>query len=747
MKQIFPVKLILLLSILALHLSCKKQASNTSIQQSGNDTRQLVREAYAKVNPMHIQATYNAERVEMIKKMLDAETNPMKRINIELDYALELLKAGKSLASLKQYEETYKTIVSNQIALDPQTRRNLYFIVGMAYMRHGEIENCVKNHNHESCFIPIQGSGVHELPFGSRNAIKQFEVLLTEFPDDLEAKYLLNLAYQTLGEYPDKVPAAWRIDPSWYTNDVKIKRFEDIAPQLGLNRNGLAGGIVMDDFNNDGWLDIVVTSWNHKDPTLFYVNNGDGTFTDKSVESGLSEHLGSLHINQTDFNNDGWLDLYIMRGAWYMKQGDIPNTLLMNTGKGTFVDVTIQAGLTHHAATQASAWADFNLDGWLDLVVANESFQDYLRGIDLYINQKDGTFLHESAAHGLTQNEFFKGVVATDVNNDRYPDLYFSSLTNGNLLMVNQYFTGHKGFLPAGPTADIKAPQSSFPCWSFDFNNDGLEDLFVSGFSNDKSPALSWMHDQMGKTEKGYLPKLYMNKGNLVFEDVSEQVGLNEVAYTMGCNFGDINADGFLDFYLATGNPLYQALVPNKMYLNIEGKKIEDVSYSGGFSNIQKGHGVGFGDWDHDGDEDIYTVIGGAYDGDLFYNCLFDNPNEHNNHWLILKLEGTTANKVAIGARVFISAQEDGKEKKIYRTVTSGASFGANSLALEVGLGKSQVINNVTVTWPCKDCPAQTFTGIEINKAYQLVQGVTNAKQLKYEAIQPAKKKSDAHHH
>jgi len=497
----------------------------------------------------------------------------------------------------------------------------------------------------------------------------------------------------------------------------------------------------MEDFTNDGWLDIVVTSWNHNDPTLFYLNNGDGTFSDKSAETGLIGHLGSLHLNQTDFNNDGWMDLYIMRGAWYMKQGDIPNTLLMNTGKGTFVDVTIKAGLTHHAGTQASAWADFNLDGWLDLVVANESIGDYRRGIDLYINQQNGTFTHESAAYGLTQNEFFKGCVAVDANNDRYPDIYFSSLTNGNMLMINQGFKGEKAFLPAGPTANVKAPMSSFPCWNFDYDNDGNEDLFVSAFSNDKSPAIMWMQDHVGKTDKTFLPKLYHNKGNMVFEDVSDQMGLNEVAYTMGCSFGDINVDGFLDYYLATGNPLYQSLVPNKMYLNIEGRKFEDVSYSGGFANIQKGHGVSFGDWDHDGDEDLYAVIGGAYDGDFFYNCFFDNPNEHNNNWVVLKLEGTKANKAAVGARVTISTQENGKERKICRTVTSGASFGANSLALEVGLRKSTTINSVTVQWPCKECPVEEFKGMEINKAYSIVQGTSAPKPLEYNAVKPTASK------
>jgi hypothetical protein len=178
----------------------------------------------------------------------------------------------------------------------------------------------------------------------------------------------------------------------------------------------------------------------------------------------------------------------------------------------------------------------------------------------------------------------------------------------------------------------------------------------------------------------------------------------------------------------------------------MEGRKFEDVSYSGGFANIQKGHGVSFGDWDHDGDEDIYCVIGGAYDGDKFFNCFFDNPNENKNNWVVLKLQGTTANKAAIGARVAISVQEAGKERKIYRTVTSGASFGANSLALEVGLRKSTVINSVTVEWPCKECPVEVFNGMEVNKAYNLTQGTPAPKALAYNAVKPGAPKGEEHH-
>jgi hypothetical protein len=174
------------------------------------------------------------------------------------------------------------------------------------------------------------------------------------------------------------------------------------------------------------------------------------------------------------------------------------------------------------------------------------------------------------------------------------------------------------------------------------------------------------------------------------------------------------------------------------------------VSYSGGFANIQKGHGVGFGDLDHDGDEDLYVVMGGAYDGDMFYNCLFENPNEQNNKWITLKLKGQKANTAAIGARVDISIQEGGKERHIHRTVTSGASFGANSLALEVGLRKAESINKVTIQWPCLNCPDQVFEGFELNKAYVLDQSKSKPEPMEYQMVRFSSgsgSNSNHHHH
>ena len=725
---------------------CNPKESATPPQEE--DTRKLVKAAYDSADRRIVNIAFNAERALILKANAEQETDPIKKMNTTLEYAHELLKSGSTKEAINLYNTVFQYVTKYNIQFDSVSLRNLYSMIGISYMRYGENENCVLNHNHQSCFIPITGDGVHQLPIGSSNAISAYTGLLKRYPGDLESMYLLNIAYMTLGQYPEKVPPAYLINPSWFKSRVNIKPFKDIAPELGVNRNGLAGGVVMDDFTNDGWLDIVITSWGADDQMMLYINNGDGTFTDQTKSFGLEGYKGGLHINQTDFNNDGWLDLYIMRGAWFQSEGDIPNTLLMNTGKGSFVDVTIKAGLTHHAATQTSAWTDINLDGWLDLVIANESLpdQNYLRGIDVYINQKNGTFSHQSVEYGLRLNYYFKGCVATDVNNDKYPDLFFTTLNDGTLLFINQEgITGQKGFKLAPIISISNEPARAFPCWSFDFNNDGNEDLFASGYTNDGTPATHWMLSHLGKADPSYLPKLYRNKGNMNFDEVGIEMGLSEVAFTMGCNFGDINTDGFLDFYLATGNPLYQSLVPNKMYLNMDGRKFEDVSYSGGFANIQKGHGVSFGDWDHDGDEDIYAVIGGGYEGDMFFNCFFENPNEHNNNWVILKLTGKKANTAAIGARVTISVQEDGRERKIYRTVTSGASFGANSLILEIGLRKASAINNVTIQWPCKNCQDQVFTGFEINKAYTITQNQTSPASMTYEKV--TVKEGDEHTH
>src|SRR5205085_11190382 len=143
-----------------------------------------------------------------------------------------------------------------------------------------------------------------------------------------------------------------------------------------------------------------------------------------------------------------------------------------------------------------------------------------------------------------------------------------------------------------------------------DYDNDGWEDIFASGYSERRElVGYDAANEYLGNKPIAETPHIYRNNHNNTFTDVTKEVGFeNRVCYTMGSNFGDLDNDGWLDFYLGTGTPDYRAIVPNRMFHNDAGKFFSEVTYSGGFGHIQKGHGVAWGDIDNDGDQDIYMV-------------------------------------------------------------------------------------------------------------------------------------------
>jgi len=168
----------------------------------------------------------------------------------------------------------------------------------------------------------------------------------------------------------------------------------------------------------------------------------------------------------------------------------------------------------------------------------------------------------------------------------------------------------------------------------------------------------------------------------------------------MGANFGDIDNDGYLDFYLGTGNPKFKSLIPNKLFRNINGSRFLDVTTSARLGNLQKGHGISFADLDNDGDEDIYIEMGGAYTGDAYENSFYINPGQNDNHWINLSLEGTVSNRAAIGAKIKVTFKENNVEKAVYRDVNSGGSFGSNPLRQHIGIGHATSIEKIEIKWP-----------------------------------------------
>ena len=567
------------------------------------------------------------------------------------------------------------------------------FQLAVAYLRLAEARNCIAHRDAASCILPIRDGGIHRDQGPARSAIKYLSEVISRQPNHIAARWLLNLAYMTIGEHPEGVPEPWLIPPDRFDSEEEVPRFRDVALQLGLNTVSLSGGAIADDFDGDGWLDVVVSDWNPGGQLRYFRNNGDGSFTERTDEAGLLGLLGGLNLLQADYDNDGDLDILVLRGAWLERVGRHPNSLLRNDGRARFRDVTFEAGLGEdHFPTQTAAWADFDLDGDLDLFVGNESFPS-----QLFRNNGDGTFSDIAEAAGVTNDEVAKGAVWGDYDADRLPDLYVSNFGAANRLFRNN---GDSTFTDVASEAGVSYPFKSFPAWFWDFNNDGRLDLFVTGYERRVDDvAAHYMGLPAMETEPD---SLYQGTGDGTFREMGFEANLNRPTQPMGSNFGDLDNDGFLDFYLGTGYPEYEGLMPNLLFRNVEGKRFADITASAGVGHLQKGHGVAFADFDHDGDQDLFVELGGAYAGDVYANALFENPG-FGNRWLVVRLVGSDSNASSIGARVRADFSDRGTERSVYRWVSSGGSFGANPLRQHLGVGQASQIERLEIYWPASD--------------------------------------------
>jgi len=659
------------------------------------------------------------------------------QINSWFEYCKQSLNAGNYQVCideisgyLNQSQKPYKEIINAKTKV-------LFEALALAYLRQGEQENCQNNHTNQSCIVPIRKMGQHQLKSGSENAIQIYSLLQDHFPND-KYKWLLNVAYMTLGQYPNQVPKDYKIDFPHAAEQNNFPAFEDIAVSIGLAQNGLSGGTCIDDFNNDGFLDVFATSYGMEDNVQLFLNNQNGGFTNVTQKAGLQGIVSGLNCIHADYDNDGYTDILVLRGAWLGKAGTHPNSLLKNMGDGTFNDVTQSAGILSFHPTQTASWGDFDRDGDLDLFIGNESGKSDPHSCELFQNNGNGTFSEVSNQYGLNRIQaFVKGATWGDINNDGWIDLYISVLGGQNMLFKNM----DGQFSDITTSAGIGEHFFSFPCWFWDVNNDGYQDIFVSGYD------LRYLEDVAGEYTKeiqglpieSEKPRLYLNNGDETFTEAAQDFEISKTMFAMGANFGDLDNDGFLDFYVGTGAPDFSTIVPNRMFRNVGGQKFEEVTTAGHFGHIQKGHGVAFADLDRDGDQDIYTVLGGAYEGDVFTNVLFENPISKNN-WIVIQLEGTTSNKSAVGTRLELILDSG---QKIYRTVSTGGTFGASPLQQEIGLGTAQKIKQITVYW--SNSTPQIFQNIAVNQKIRILEN-NNQFQMEDYATVPFLKNSTHHH-
>jgi len=511
-----------------------------------------------------------------------------------------------------------------------------------------------------------------------------------------------------------------------------IPHFTDITASSGISFhhiNGEAsekkyifeakgGGVGAFDFDNDGWIDILLVQGStlerfrqgdNPGPSLFR-NKGDGTFEDVTQKAGFKRQAGwGMGVTFGDYDNDGFADIYLTCLG--------PNILYRNNGNGTFTDVTVKAGVGDRRWTTSAAFGDYDQDGYLDLYVCNYlemnlnhlpargsgQFCSYLgmpvfcgpRGIPgaadvLYHNNRDGTFTDVSEKTGAVDSKRLPGLGAVwaDIDNDGDLDLYVANDAEPNYLFLNRgngTFEEKALITGLALSGDARA-QASMGVDIADYDNDGLMDVFSTHFAGDYST-------------------LYHNEGNLVWEDVTLKSQLRKTYGLLvgwGTRFADFNNDGWKDIYHSNGH-VYPFLEssrfeerynqPGTLFLNqMNGTFLDVSSKAGAGMQVRKSaRGVAFADFDNDGDIDL--IVANMNDSPL----LLRNDRSDSNHWITVKTLGRKSNRDGIGARL---TAVTGKLQQIWEIKRTVGIYSASDPRAHFGLGTYDRVDLLEVRWP-----------------------------------------------
>ena len=467
-----------------------------------------------------------------------------------------------------------------------------------------------------------------------------------------------------------------------YRNDLEVRpdgtrtlRFTDVTEESGVPAGGYGMGVAAGDYDNDGWVDLYLTRFGRN---RMLRNRGDGTFADVSAATGADEPSWGVPASFFDFDRDGWLDLFV----------------------GNYLNYTLD---TH---TQC-----YNRAGPPDYCPPEVSPPAPSR---LYRNRGDGAFADVTAAAGLAR-EFGPalGAAAADYDGDGRIDLFVANDQRENQLWINQGGGRFRNLaLPRGvalgAAGDAKADMGVD---AGDFDNDGDEDLFITELTG------------QGST-------LYVNDGAGLFEDLSAAYGIRAASlpYTgFGAGWIDVDNDGWLDVVAVNGSVTQrlESLGPenpfpldqrNQVFRNLAGERFEDVTGRAGapFARSAVSRGAAFGDVDNDGDTDV-LVANAAGRAELLINQVGQRRG-----WLGLRLVGAAAPRDAVGARVAVTGSDGVTRRR--RARADGSYASAHDPRVLIGLGdEAAEALAVRVTWP--DGRTETWPAAPVGRYSTLVQG------------------------
>jgi enediyne biosynthesis protein E4 len=546
--------------------------------------------------------------------------------------------------------------------------------------------------------------------------------------------FVIPLFRGRLGQ-PVLAPTPWFIETA---RTVGLAAFRDTCGSLTKQYlvETLGNGVALFDYNGDGLLDVLLVNGSSfevlSDPQLprtssrLFRNNGDGTFTDVTRESGLVNEGWGVGVSVADYDNDGHRDVFITNFG--------TNALFHNNGNGTFTNVTRDAGLEGGNWSTGCAWGDYDRDGRLDLYVSRYVDFDMSRtprpgantycryqGVPvacgprgapglpdfLYHNEGNGKFREVSADVGVRDTDHAYGMAVTwlDFDNDGWPDIYVANDSMPNYLFRNKRNGTFEevGFEAGCAVSADGRSQSSMGVAVGDYDNDGWLDLLVTNFSEDYST-------------------LYHNSGAR-FEDVTYEAGLGTASYNQlkwGTGFVDFDNDGWKELFVANGHIYPQTdqtknhyFQNNQLFRNLRNGRFELIpSAESGFTEARSSRGAAFGDVGNNGH---MAIAVNNIDREPF---LYSLARHHPGGWVSFKLSSTKCNRDAIGARVKVRS---GNLTQIDEVRSADSYVSCSDVRLHFGLGDARAIDELQIQWP--DGTVERRCGLPINREHVLQQG------------------------
>lgn len=502
--------------------------------------------------------------------------------------------------------------------------------------------------------------------------------------------------------------------PCFCISATWAQTFTEVSLQSGINDlihtpTMIGGGCAFFDYNNDGWLDIYISGGLGRDK--LYRNNQNGTFTERGWQAGLAVTglYYTMGVVTGDIDNDGYRDLFVTTlGIGDSYHSHVPNILFRNNRNGTFTDISAQAGIRDSAWSMAATMGDYNLDGFLDIYVANyvksirfihDSVTTEVIGFAhtgfanfFYMNNGNGTFTN--IAPQLQVDDAGTGLAAafSDYDNDRDMDIFlvndFGAWVVPNKLYRNEF--------PANAFTEVSASSGA---------DAAIYGMGIAIGDYDQDDDLDYYITNIGENV------FYRNNGNGTFTDVARQAGVEngyvDSLFTTGWGtaFLDYDHDTWLDLFVSNGHIMAADFIatsekdPKKLYRNNADGTFTDVTFLEGVGDSSIGRGFAMGDYDNDGDLDmLVTVITeNMGSGNNAHALLFRNDIANGNHWLKVSVQGTYSNRDGFGSRVEAYAHG----RKWIREIDGGSSHASqHSTTAHFGLGSLTRVDSVVVLWP-----------------------------------------------